>query len=122
MQQKERESKIETYLKKRVHDAGGMSLKFKSTVNGVPDQLILYKSNMYFVEVKRPGQKPRANQVHMHNKIQNQGIPVYNVDTKQTVDDFLYNILGIEPQRHPVPKTTTEQKTVTIQTNMFPKL
>ena len=76
------ESKIETYLKNQIKNIGGLCYKFKSTVNGVPDQLVIYDRTMHLVEVKRPGEKPRANQVHVHSQIKKQGVPVYTVDTE----------------------------------------
>lgn len=90
------ESKIETYLKNQIKAIGGLCYKFKSTVNGVPDQLVIFNQNMYLVEVKRPNEVPRANQVHVHNQIKKQGVTVYTVDTISSIDSFIKNVLGID--------------------------
>lgn len=91
------ESKIETYLKTQIKNIGGLCYKFKSTINGVPDQLVLFNSRMHLVEVKRPGETPRANQVHVHSQINNQGIPVHTVDTEKAVDTFIREVLDAQP-------------------------
>lgn len=103
------ESKIETYLKNQIKAIGGLCYKFKSTVNGVPDQLVIYDRSMHLVEVKRPGEKPRANQVHVHGQIEKQGVPVYTVDTEAAVDAFIKDVLKAEPQAPSQPKTTVIQ-------------
>lgn len=114
MVKKPLESKIETYLKQQIKGIGGLCYKFKSTVNGVPDQLIIFNGNMYLVEVKRPGEVPRANQVHVHGQIKKQGVPVYNVDTEESIDAFIKNVL------HAEPLILAENKPITIKgKNMF---
>lgn len=90
------ESKIESYLKQQIRAVGGLCYKFKSTVSGVPDQLVIYDGNMFLVEVKRPGEKPRANQVHVHNTIENHGVTVHNVDTTESIDAFIQDVLHAE--------------------------
>lgn len=97
MQKKDLESKIESYLKSQVKAVGGLAYKFKSTVNGVPDQIVLFKGQTHFVEVKRPDEEPRPDQVHTHQKFKQQGIPVYTVDDYDQVDDFLQTVLKAEP-------------------------
>lgn len=57
------ENQVENYLIKKVSALGGKAWKFVSPGNaGVPDRLITYNSRAFFVEVKRPGGKPRALQ------------------------------------------------------------
>lgn len=108
------ESKIETYLKEQIKNIGGLCYKWKSTVNGVPDQIVIFKGNIHFIEVKRPGEKPRANQVHVHSQINKQDVPVYTVDTTEKVDEFIRKVLKTEPV---VQKT---EQTVSIKSmNMF---
>lgn len=99
-----RESKIESYLKKRVTDAGGLAFKFTSSVNGVPDQLLVHDGRLTLVEVKRPGEKPRANQVSLHAKIEARGVPVYTVDTYESVDALCRDVLHLASiDRKPAP-------------------
>lgn len=93
-QKPELESKIETYFKKRIAAVGGLTYKFKSTVNGVPDQLVIHDGMMHLVEVKRPGEVPRANQVQVHKNINKRGVPVHTVATTDDVDRFMVDVLG----------------------------
>ena len=103
------ESKIETYLKNQIKQIGGLCYKFKSTVNGVPDQLVIYNHNLHLVEVKRPGEKPRANQVHVHNQINKQGVAVHTVDTEASIDTFIKDVLHAEPVTQVKSKPTVIQ-------------
>lgn len=98
------ESKIETYFKNQIKAIGGLAYKFKSTVNGVPDQLVIYNGHLYLVELKRPGEKPRANQVYVHNQIKKQNVNVYTVNTTDKVDAFIKDVLKAEPAPKRVPK------------------
>ena len=81
------EKDIENYLKKK---SPGLCLKFMSpgTV-GVPDRIIVMPTGIFFVEVKAPGKKPRANQIAMHKKISKAGQPVWVVDSYESVDQAL---------------------------------
>lgn len=96
MSQPVRESIIEHHLKQRVAEAGGLAFKFKSNVNGVPDQLIVFDGCLVLVEVKRPGGRPRPNQIALHAKIEARGVPVYVVDTIESVDNFCTEVLNID--------------------------
>jgi len=102
------ESKIETYLKQQIKRIGGLCYKFKSTVSGVPDQLVIFNGTMHLVEVKRPGETPRPNQVHVHGQIEKQGVPVHTVDTKETVDAFIQNVLHVQSANQSTICTTDQ--------------
>lgn len=85
-----KEKTIEQYLTRKVKKLGGLCWKFVSPgTNGVPDRVILYHGHAIFVELKRPGAKPRALQVQRHKEMRAQGIPVLTIDTKEKVDDFI---------------------------------
>ena len=103
-----RESRIESYLNDQVARAGGDSYKFKSTVNGVPDRIVLFDGKTHFVEVKRPNGKLRPTQVTMHKKFAKQKIQVHVVDTKDKVDAFIQDVLGVTefPERQQVETGT----------------
>lgn len=112
------ESKIETYLKTQIKNIGGLCYKFKSTVNGVPDQLVIYEGNMYLVEVKRPNEIPRANQVHIHNEIQKRGVTVYTVDTTNKIDEFIRDVLKAKPIHKKDDRPVTIQSKDTFKINV----
>lgn len=72
-------------------------MKFISPgIAGVPDRIVLYSGRVCFVELKRPGEKPRPLQVKIHNKIRWFGIPVYVLDSKKAVDDFIEEVIEYE--------------------------
>lgn len=79
-----RERDVEAHYKRLVEQAGGMFIKFVSpSQNGVPDRIVLLpKGEMYFVEFKAPGKKPRPLQVHVINKIRKLGCDVRIIDRK----------------------------------------
>ncbi len=88
-----RESKVEQELKKKVERLGGLYLKFNSPgTNGVPDRIVLLKGQMYFVELKAPGKKPRKLQSFIHNEIRSQGFEVYIIDDLEGVVRFIHEI------------------------------
>ena len=89
------EAKVEQYLVKRCKEKGWLCLKFTSPgTRAVPDRLILIPGGyQLFVELKRPGGKPRVDQVAMIEKLQQLGQIVHVIDTKQKVDQ----LLGGEP-------------------------
>lgn len=56
----------------------------------MPDRLILIPGGyQLFVELKRPGGKPRPDQVAMIEKFRDYGQLVHVIDTKEKVDRLL---------------------------------
>lgn len=45
----------------------------------------------FFVELKAPGQKPRAEQLRIHEKLRKLGAKVYVIDSKERVREFIQN-------------------------------
>lgn len=87
----ELEKDIEKYLTRQIKLIGGLCYKFTSPgVRGVPDRIVLHRGNVFFVEVKRPGGKPRKDQLKIIEKFNNQLIPVFVIDTKEKVDTLIY--------------------------------
>ena len=74
-----REKVIERKLTLMVKKQGGICPKFVSPgFDGMPDRIVLLPgSHMAFVEVKAPGQKPRALQVSRHTLLRRLGFRVY---------------------------------------------
>lgn len=84
------ESEVEGYLVKRVNELGGWTCKFKSDTRGVPDRVVIFpKSGVTFIELKRPGEKPRPQQYFRMDQIRVSGGRVYWTDTKEGVDKIL---------------------------------
>lgn len=87
------EKDIETFLKRKVKEIGGLCLKFTSPSSaGVPDRIILYKGKALFVELKAPGKKPRALQDYWQKEIRKRGIGCLVIDSKEAADQLIEKI------------------------------
>lgn len=90
------EKDVERYLKKQISKKGGLSLKWTSTVRGVPDQIIcLPNGETIFVEVKKPDGKTRKLQDRMIWKLRDLNQPVFICYTKMQVDKLIDDLTKI---------------------------
>lgn len=89
-----REKSIETKLVKAVKNRGGICPKFVSPgYDGMPDRLVLFPNGWFaFVEVKAPGEKPRALQLSRHRLLQRLGYRVYVLDSESKIGEILDEI------------------------------
>ena len=89
-----REKTIERKLTLMVKKRGGICPKFVSPgFDGMPDRIVLLPgSHMAFVEVKAPGQKPRALQVSRHALLRRLGFRVYILDSEEQIGGILDEI------------------------------
>ena len=88
-----RERDIERKLKKRVEGMGGICFKFLSGESGVPDRLCLfYPGRVVFVELKRPGEKPRPLQQRQIDKIRKLGFRVEVIDSEQGIEELIQSL------------------------------
>lgn len=70
----ELESKIQARIIKRLESEGYYVVKLILTnKNGIPDLLVLKDGRAFFVEVKRPGEKPRPLQEYRMNELRGLG-------------------------------------------------
>lgn len=84
------EKDIEKYLREQVKKMGGIAYKFVSpATRGVPDRLVVFYKNVYFVEVKREGGIVSKLQEQKQNELRALGQKVYVVWNKTDVDAFL---------------------------------
>lgn len=84
------ESDVETYFRKEVKKLGGLCYKFTSPQNsGVPDRIVIYNGLVVFVELKKPGEKPRKLQQVEAKKMRAHGAMVFVVDSHKAVDMFI---------------------------------
>lgn len=84
------EKDIEKHLKKQITKIGGLCYKFTSPgTRGVPDRIVIYKGETFFIEMKRPGGKLRKDQQKIAKQIEQQGVKVFVLDTKMSVDHFV---------------------------------
>ncbi len=89
-----REKQIEMKLITATKDMGGIAPKFMSPgFDGMPDRLVLLPlGKLAFVEVKSPGQKPRALQAARHKLLRGLGFKVYVLDDMQQIGVILDEI------------------------------
>ncbi|MBD0853079.1 nuclease [Corynebacterium striatum] len=89
-----REKDVEQALTQAVKKAGGISLKLVSPgTAGIPDRLILLRGGKAgFIEVKAPGQKPRALQMARLHQLQHQGFTATWIDHPAQIQDVLHAI------------------------------
>lgn len=92
------ERDIETYLRNEVKKAGGKAYKFISPGNdGAPDRIVIFPGNrIYFIELKRPGGKPRPLQIKKITELLGLGCHVAVIDTKAKVDNFVRTVIERE--------------------------
>lgn len=85
-----RENKIETYLKMRVKEEGGICIKLKFIARaGAPDRLVLLKKRHFLAELKRTGQTAEDHQSRLHTLLRWAGFEVYVLDSFELIDEVL---------------------------------
>lgn len=89
-----REKEIERKLVSEVRKRGGICPKWVSPgYDGVPDRIALLPGHRFgFVEVKAPGEEPRALQVSRHRLLAKLGFPVYVIDGEGQIGGVLDEI------------------------------
>lgn len=89
MREREVEKKLILEVKKR----GGLCEKWVSGTVGWPDRIvILPDGKIGFVEVKRPGEKPRPIQVYRHKQLGQLGMKVFVLDHPDNIGGILDGI------------------------------
>lgn len=91
-----REQVVEFYLRDRVKDSGGIAYKWTSPGNsGVPDRIVIFPGGrIVFVELKKPGGKPTKLQEVQHKRLRKLGCDVWVIDSKESVDAFIKELVG----------------------------
>lgn len=87
-----REAAVELALRKRVKALGGWALKLVCPgTAGVPDRLVLGPGGqVVFVELKRPGERPRPLQVRRHEQLRVLGFRVEVIDSVGGANAFSF--------------------------------
>lgn len=91
-----REASVEARLRKMVERAGGKCLKWTCPGHtGVPDRIILMPGgHVYFAELKAPGEKERARQEYVQERLRKLGFKVFSsVDTFERALDVMTELL-----------------------------
>lgn len=88
------ESQVERYLHSKVTANYGLCLKFVSPgTAGVPDRIVIHRGRTMFVELKRPGEKPRPLQKEIARQMSAAGAMVYCLSTTDQVDRFVNELM-----------------------------
>jgi hypothetical protein len=92
------ERDVERKLVKAVKHNGGVCWKFTSPgTAGVPDRIILMPGcRIAFVEVKKPGEKPRPLQLSRHRLIRQLGFKVFVLDNTADIPKIMKEVMGDE--------------------------
>lgn len=76
-----KESKIQARVRRILEDDGWLVNKLILTSKpGTPDLIAHKDGRTIYIEVKRPGERPRPLQTHRMEQIRRQGIEVYTID------------------------------------------
>lgn len=88
-----REAKLEKKLQERIKKEGGLCIKLQANfLNGIPDRLCLLPfGEIFFVEVKAPGEKPRKLQNVRIKELQSIGATVYVLDNEEQIETIIKN-------------------------------
>jgi hypothetical protein len=89
------EARIERYLVAVVKHHGGFALKLNLIGRrGWPDRLVLIPGgHCCFVELKRPGARPRKLQERVHQLLRRLGFNVVVLDSEDKVDEWTRDFL-----------------------------
>lgn len=89
-----REREIERKLVAAIKVHGGICPKFVSPgFDGMPDRVVLLPDGKIgFVEVKRPGEKPRALQLARHRLLRKMGFLVFVLDGEEQIGGIIDEI------------------------------
>lgn len=89
-----REREIERKLVSAVKSRGGICPKFVSPgFDGMPDRVVLLPhGKLGFVEVKRPGEKPRPLQIARHRLLRKLGFLVFVLDGEEQIGGMIDEI------------------------------
>ena len=89
-----REREIERKLVSAVKSSGGICPKFVSPgFDGMPDRVVLLPHGKFgFVEVKRPGEKPRPLQIARHRLLRKLGFLVFVLDGEEQIGGMIDEI------------------------------
>lgn len=90
------ESTLEDYFRRAVLRAGGKTRKLTGEIHD-PDQLTIWPARgmykdyaeVHFVELKRPGAKPRPGQARKLKRLNSWGCTALYLDTKELIDLYV---------------------------------
>ena len=89
-----RERKVEKYLKNKVEFYGGITRKWVSPgADGVTDQIVIRRGDVYFVEVKTTNGVLEDHQEREQHRLEVKGARVFTVFGNAGVDAWIREVL-----------------------------
>ena len=90
------EKTVESYFVRKISARGFLTLKFLSTIRGVPDRIVFGGGRCFLVELKNGGAGRLLKlQEHMFRRFAAHGFPVYVLRTREEVDQFVDRISAL---------------------------
>lgn len=91
----ERERDIEKWLRQKIEQMGGVAMKFTSPGNdGVPDRIaILPGGQVWFIELKVSGEKPKAIQEWQIERLRRLGCNVAVIAGMNEARNWLWEVI-----------------------------
>lgn len=90
MKQPRLERNVEAYLVKQIKAIGGKAIKMLPTFEaGVPDRCVLYNGRTVFVELKKPGERPRPLQVNFMAELRKMNHETRVIDSYEGVNELI---------------------------------
>lgn len=84
------ESSVESEIRRYAEKRGWWCVKFVSPgLRGVPDRLFIRNGRHVFIEIKRPGEKPSAQQSKRRREMRKHGAEVHWVDNAAAAKEIL---------------------------------
>lgn len=84
------EAYVEDYLTRQCKHFDFLCFKFVSPgTSGVPDRIVIGNGHTVFVELKRPGEKPRKLQQVIIKNMKEHGAHVCAIDKREDIDKLL---------------------------------
>ena len=98
------EREIEKALVRQIKNAGGIAPKLTSPgTAGMPDRIIILPGGkICFVELKRPGRKPRPLQQRQMARLANLGCMVRTIDHPNQIQDLINEIQQQPTRKKPL--------------------
>jgi hypothetical protein len=88
-----REAEIEAYFAIRAKLSGGEDRKLKWIGRrNAPDRFFVHVGRVYLIELKAPGEKPRASQEREFARLRTAGADVRVLDSLKAIDAFFEEI------------------------------
>lgn len=93
-----RERDIEKWLRRQIERAGGRFMKFISPGNdGAPDRIaIMPGGRIWFVELKKDGERPAPKQVWQIDRLQKLGCQVTVLAGQRQAEDWVREVMSDE--------------------------